>query len=122
MATRAPVSRAGLNDLALQSYQSAVEQIEAIRQDIPVEYVGTGARHPRLRSSRSIWAWPTSRWSRLPAPMARSERSCIGARAKTVRLIKQTELQDYLGDRCRGEHAAAQRLQPAAGVPPSCTR
>ncbi len=90
----------GRNDLALQSYQSAVEQIEAIRQDIPVEYVdGRSSFRATLEPIYLGLADLTLEQAETAADGA--QRAQLYRRARdTVELIKQTELQDYLGDRC----------------------
>jgi CHAT domain-containing protein len=104
----------GRTELALQSYQSAVEQIEAIRQDIPVEYVDG-------RSSFRATLEPIY-LGLAGLALEQAERADAAQRAQlyrkardTVELIKQTELQDYLGDRCLVESA---RPLTGSGLPP----
>jgi CHAT domain-containing protein len=87
------------DDLALAAYQRAVDQIEAIRQDIPIEYDDG-------RSSFQATLGPIylglidlllQADDQQPSDLreARLRRTIA-----IVELIKQTEMQDFLGDRC----------------------
>lgn len=87
---------------ALLAYQAAVDQIEAIRQDIPVEYVdGRSSFRETLEPIYLGLADLLLREGRSASTKASTQ---LFRRARdTVELIKQSELQDYLGDRCSTE-------------------
>lgn len=85
--------------LALAGYRAAVEQIEAIRQDIPIEYEDN-------RSSFRDTLEPIY-LGLADLLLAESGRQEAGAAEQSLRqvrsvveLIKQSEMQDYLGERC----------------------
>jgi CHAT domain-containing protein len=108
----------GRDDLAFQSYQSAVEQIEAIRQDIPVDYVdGRSSFRATLEPIYLGLAGLALDQAERADPAQRAQ---LYRRARdTVELIKQTELQDYLGDRCLVESSrplAGSSLPPRTAV------
>jgi CHAT domain-containing protein len=104
----------GRDDLALRSYQSAVEQIEAIRQDIPVEYVD--GRSSFRATLEPIYLGLADLALQHAEGAGGEQRLQLFRRARdTVELIKQTELQDYLGDRCLVESA---RPLTGSGLPP----
>lgn len=89
----------GLNEPALAAYQAAVEQVEAIRQDIPIEYVD--GRSSFRETLEPIYIGLADLLLRRAGGATGTERSLLFRRARdAVELIKQTELQDYLGDRC----------------------
>ena len=84
---------------ALAAYQRAVEQIEAIRQDIPIE--NDDGLSSFSQTLEPIYLGYVDlllqRANQLPEPQRlASLRQVI----ETVELIRQTELQDFLGDRC----------------------
>ena len=100
------LQRQGDEDAALSAYQSAVEQIEAIRQDIPVEYVD--GRSSFRETLEPIYLGLVDSLLRQAAAGSAEERAHFVRRARdTVELIKQTELQDYLGERCTIESTLA---------------
>lgn len=90
------------NSTALAAYQRAVDHIEAIRQDIPVEY------HNGRSSFRDLLE-PVylGLADLLLAEASRTtgeQNSLLLHRARdTVELIKQSELADFLGGRCAVE-------------------
>jgi CHAT domain-containing protein len=89
----------GRDDLALQAYEVAVERIEGVRQDIPVTYVdGTSSFRETLEP---VYLGLTELLLQQASAAPVEQRTRLYRRARdTVELIKQTELQDYLGDRC----------------------
>ncbi len=104
----------GRDDLALRSYQSAVEQIEAIRQDIPVEYVD--GRSSFRATLEPIYLGLADLALQRAEGAGGEQRLQLFRQARdTVELIKQTELQDYLGDRCLVESA---RPLTGSSLPP----
>jgi CHAT domain-containing protein len=113
---RARLLRAeGKDALALQAYQAAVEHIESIRQDIPVEYFD--GRSSFRETLEPIYLGLADLLLRqADAASVGDNKAQLFRRARdTVELIKQTELQDYLGDRCIVE--SARPLRSSALLP-----
>ena len=103
---------------ALAAYQHAVEHIEAIRQDIPVEY------HNGRSSFREILEPVYLGLADLLLTQA-SQQSGEGKagllrRAReTVELIKQSELEDFLGGRCAvhsSKSALLEAVEPSTAI------
>jgi CHAT domain-containing protein len=89
----------GLYELALGAYQAAVDHVEAIRQDIPIEYVG--GRSSFRETLEPIYIGLAELLLQRADNAKGGERLQLFRRARdAVELIKQTELQDYLGERC----------------------
>ena len=89
----------GDNQAALEAYQSAVEHIEAIRQDIPIEYVD--GRSSFRETLEPIYLGLADLLLQQATAAEGIQRTRLYGRARdALELIKQTELQDYLGDRC----------------------
>lgn len=85
--------------LALAAYQRAVNQIEAVRQDIPVEY--EDGRSSFRHTLEPIYLGLVDLLLQEADRQPMDNRATYLRRAiDTVELIKQSELQDYLGDRC----------------------
>jgi CHAT domain-containing protein len=93
----------GSDDSALQAYQLAVDRIEAIRQDIPIEYVD-GRSSFRVTLEPIYLGLADLLLQRGGAADAEQRVQLFRRARDTVELIKQTELQDYLGDRCLVEN------------------
>jgi CHAT domain-containing protein len=98
---------------ALMAYQRAVDHIEAIRQDIPVEY------HNGRSSFRETLAPIYLGLADLllsEANQATEERKIQLLRRvrETVELIKQSELEDFLGGRCNVQSARTSLLDNVA--------
>ncbi|MDO8813195.1 MAG: CHAT domain-containing protein [Gallionella sp.] len=103
----------GKDELALAAYQRAVNQIETLRQDIPVEYEDG-------RSSFRYTLEPIY-LGLVDLLLQEADKQPVDGRAvylrraiDTIELIKQSELQDYLGDRCTIETVKGGNV---AGVP-----
>jgi len=89
----------GLDELALGAYQAAVDHVEAVRQDIPIEYVD--GRSSFRETLEPIYVGLAELLLRRAGNATGDERLQLFRRARdAVELIKQTELQDYLGERC----------------------
>ena len=89
----------GRRDLALAAYQRAVEQIEPVRQDMPIEY-DDGSSSFR-RTLEPIYLGLFEGLLHAADAQTGSTKSTTLRRARdVVELIKQAEMQDYLGDRC----------------------
>jgi len=103
---------------ALAAYQQAVGHIEAIRQDIPVEY------HDGRSSYRETLEPLYLGLADLLLIEARQQsgenKSALLRRARaTVELIKQSELEDYLGGRCavqNNKSTLLETVEPATAV------
>jgi len=102
------------DDLALAAYQRAVDQIEAVRQDIPIEYEDG-------RSSFQATLGPIYlglvdlMLGAADKPATAAQDARLRRTIAVVELIKQTEMQDFLGDRCVVEstHPAGDQKLPA---------
>jgi len=89
----------GKDELALAAYQRAVNQIETLRQDIPVEY--EDGRSSFRYTLEPIYLGLADLLLQEADKQPESGRTAYLRRAMdTVELNKQSELQDYLGDRC----------------------
>jgi len=93
---------AGHDDLALAAFERAVDQIEAVRQDIPIEY-----EDGRSSFQSTLGPIYLGLVDLLLAAADRQGAELSDARLRRtvaiVELIKQTEMQDFLGDRCAVE-------------------
>jgi CHAT domain-containing protein len=104
----------GDDDLALASYQRTVAHVEAVRNDIPIEYEDRRSSY-RVTLEPIYQGYVNLLFKSLRA-LPESGRAATLARVRdVVELTRQAELQDYLGDRCDVE--AIQRAQ-TSGVGP----
>lgn len=105
-------------DGALAAYLRAVELIELVRPDIPIEYEdGRSSFRATLEPIYLGYADLMLRRVESQPPDAAQEQ--LRAILDTVELIKQTEMQDFLGDRCAVEAVqggSARRLPPGTAV------
>lgn len=95
-------SALGQEKQALSAYERAVHHIEAVRQDIPIDYPdGRSSFRDTLEPIYLGYADLLLQDAQAQTPAQET------ARLKQVRdvveLIKQTELQDFMGDRCAVE-------------------
>ncbi len=101
---------------ALAAYRRAVEHAQAVRSDIPVRY--RDGRSSFRETLAPLYLGLTDQLLRRADAMPATEQQPLLRQARdTVELIKQTELADYLRDRCSVE-AAARRV---AAPPPAGT-
>ena len=93
------LKRSGQPELALAAYQRAAEHIETIRPDIPVQYEdGTSSYRKTLEP---VYLGLADLLLQQAETADASGRAAYYRQARdTVELIKQTELEDFLGDRC----------------------
>lgn len=107
--------RLGDIEVAIGAYQRAVAHIETMRVDIPVEYQdGRSSFRETLEPVYLGLADLLLQHSSALGGAARTER--LRQARNTVELIKQTELEDFLGDRCSLEsvrHQAKDQPIPA---------
>ena len=105
----------GQDDAALAAYRRAVQHVEAVRADLPVQYVD--GRSSFRDTLEPVYLGLTDLLLRQAARTAGGGgRDALLRQARdTVELIKQTELEDYLRDRCSlgGARRAAAYLPPA---------
>lgn len=92
----------GNDELALAAYQRAVHQIETLRQDIPVEYED-GRSSFRYTLEPIYLGFADLLLQEADKQPAGGREAYLRRAIDAVELIKQSELQDYLGDRCTVE-------------------
>ncbi|MFZ6734329.1 CHAT domain-containing protein [Undibacterium sp. Ji42W] len=93
---------------AIAAYQRALEHIEAIRTDIPVEY--QDGRSSFRETLEPVYLGLADLLLQTSAQLDGVQKNTQLRRARDVlELLKQTELQDYLGDRCAIDTARANR-------------
>jgi CHAT domain-containing protein len=102
----------GRADLALDAHRRAVQHIEAVRADIPVQYLD-GRSSFRLTLEPTYLGLTGLLLERAAAEPPGAEQQALLRQARdTVELIKQTELQDYLRDRCAVDSAVREQGAP----------
>ncbi|MBL8484788.1 MAG: CHAT domain-containing protein [Rhodocyclaceae bacterium] len=105
---------AGREDAALAAYMRAVNLIESVRQDIPIEY--EDGRSSFTATLEPIYLGYADLLLRRHDGLPAAARQARIARAvEAVELTRQSELQDFLGDRCSVEaiQGAGQHGLPA---------
>ncbi len=101
-------------DQALAAYQRAVDHIEAIRQDIPVEY--QDGKSSFRETLEPVYLGLADLLLIEADKQTGAPRLGLYRRARdTLELIKQSELEDFLGDRCM---VNAVRRASASSLPP----
>ena len=85
--------------LALAAYQRAVDQIEMLRQDIPIDYED-GRSSFRSTLEPIYLGLADLLLHEADKQSGDGKATSLRRTRDTVELIKQSELQDYLGDRC----------------------
>jgi CHAT domain-containing protein len=84
---------------ALTAYQGAVSQLERMRQDIPIDYDDGQSSFRTTFEPIYLGLVDTLLKTSGAAPQSQLQATLRRA-LDTVELLKQTEMQDYLGDRC----------------------
>jgi CHAT domain-containing protein len=106
----------GQPERALAAYRRAVEHVEAVRSDIPVQY--QDGRSSFRDTLEPLYLGLTDLLLRRSDASPPAERQALLRQARdTVELIKQTELADYLRDRCSVDAAT----RSVAAAPPAGT-
>ncbi|MBI5257567.1 MAG: CHAT domain-containing protein [Burkholderiales bacterium] len=101
---------------ALAAYRRAVQHLESVRIDMPVQYVD--GRSSFRETLEPLYLGLTDLLLRRASRVAGAEQTALLYQAReTVELIKQTELEDYLRDRCSVGSARTDRREP----PPPAT-
>lgn len=106
----------GQDGQALAAYRRAVQHVEAVRADLPVQYVD--GRSSFRDTLEPVYLGLTDlllRRSALAGTVADERTALLRQARDTVELIKQTELEDYLRDRCS---LGGARSAPAYTPPP----
>ena len=106
--------RLGQGSLALGAYQRAVDHIESIRQDIPVEY--TDGRSSFRETLEPVYLGLADLLLSRANDAGPEQAQLIRRARDVVELIKQTELEDFLGDRCTIETVRAAKSVIPAGA------
>ena len=92
-------SREHRYELARASYLRAVAEVEALRPDIPIEYED-GQSSFRRTLAPIYLGLADLLLKQAPAQSTGEQQGTLQRVRNVVELLKQTELQDYLGDRC----------------------
>ncbi len=93
---------AGDEEGALAAAMRAVNHIEAVRQDIPIEY-DDGRSSFRETLEPIYLGYVDLLLRRLDSQPASAREARLQAAVEAIELIRQSELQDFLGDRCSVE-------------------
>ena len=103
----------GAASQALAAYQRAVSLVESVRQDIPIEYED-GRSSFRETLEPIYLGYADLMLQRLERQVPEVRAQHLRQVVDTIELIKQAEMQDFLGDRCSVE---AVQGGGASGVP-----
>jgi CHAT domain-containing protein/tetratricopeptide (TPR) repeat protein len=109
---------AGQDSAALAAYLRAVELIELVRPDIPIDYEdGRSSFRATLEPIFLGYADLMLRQTETAPPAAVQDQ--LRTILETIELIKQAEMQDFLGDRCAVEAVqggSVRKLLPGTAV------
>lgn len=108
----------GANDEARAAYQRAIAHVESLRQDIPIQYE-SGRSSFRDTLEPIYLGYIDLLLKKADASGGRERDDLLWAARDTGELIKQSELQDYLGERCSIEvlqNAAHARVTPGTAI------
>jgi CHAT domain-containing protein len=115
------LARQGRLSDAISAYQRAVDQIEAVRLDIPIEY--DNGRSSFRDTLEPVYLGLADLLLRQASQLGSGEQTRQFLRTRqTLERIKQTELEDFLGNRCsleaagRGARSTAGATRVAAGT------
>lgn len=89
----------GRDAAAIQAYRRAVAHVEAVRTDIPVEYDAQGESDFR-KQLLPLYLALSDLLLRQASAAPQASQTLLHATRAVVELAKQTELEDFLGDRC----------------------
>ena len=108
----------GKEQAALAAYQRAVYQIELVRQDLPVEHED-GRSFFRHTLEPIFLGYVDLLLRQLEQQTPASQSARLQNVLDVMELVRQTELQDFLGDRCAvetGEGGSADRIPARTAV------
>jgi CHAT domain-containing protein/predicted negative regulator of RcsB-dependent stress response len=95
---------------ARAAYQRAVDHLEMIRQDIPVDYEN-GQSSFRQTLEPVYLGLADLLLEQAKLEVGENKQQLLRKARDTVELIKQTELEDFLGSRCRVESARQTQIE-----------
>jgi CHAT domain-containing protein len=108
----------GADQEARAAYQRAIEHIESIRQDIPIEY--ESGRSSFRDTLEPIYLGYIDLLLKKAGMAEGGERATLLRRTRDIaELIKQSELMDYLGERCSVDsvrNIAQGRVEPGTAI------
>lgn len=93
------LSTSGQHQQALAAYQRAVSQIERIRQDMPI-YNQEGRSTFQLTLAPVLMEYADLQLQQLNAQVPEIRSSQLRQTLNAIELLRQSEMQDFLGDRC----------------------
>ena len=96
----------GQIEAATSAYQRAVQHLESIRQDIPVDY--QNGRSSFRETLEPVYLGLADLLLEQAKKTSGDNQQLLKKARDTVELIKQTELEDFLGSRCTVESARQQ--------------
>ena len=102
--------RQGQTAQARAAYQRAVDHLEMIRQDIPVDYEN-GQSSFRQTLEPVYLGLADLLLEQAKQEVGENKQQLLRKARDTVELIKQTELEDFLGSRCRVESARQTQIE-----------
>jgi CHAT domain-containing protein/predicted negative regulator of RcsB-dependent stress response len=102
--------RQGQTTQARAAYQRAVDHLEMIRQDIPVDYEN-GQSSFRQTLEPVYLGLADLLLEQAKLEVGENKQQLLRKARDTVELIKQTELEDFLGSRCRVESARQTQIE-----------
>ncbi|WP_186510989.1 CHAT domain-containing protein [Caenimonas sedimenti] len=103
----------GRSDLALAAAMRAVDHAQAIRPDMPIEQVDGRSTYQAVLQPLFELFVDLQLGAIDALPPARQAVALTRVR-EAVEAMRQSEMQDFLGDRCTVEEADAARLEPGA--------
>jgi CHAT domain-containing protein len=110
------LAAAGDIDAAIAAYRRAVGELEAIRQDIPIEYLnGRSSFRENIGPIYYQLADLLLRRSGAPEP-TRETQQLLGEARDTIETLKTAELRDYFHDRCIIDLEAKQKAIDIVGI------
>ncbi|MEO8543525.1 MAG: CHAT domain-containing protein [Burkholderiaceae bacterium] len=89
----------GKRDLSLAAYQRAVDLVEPVRQDMPIEYDDGNSSFRRTLEPIYLGLF-ASLLQAADSQQGDAKAGYLRRARDAIELIKQAEMQDYLGDRC----------------------
>ena len=102
--------RQGQTAQARAAYQRAVDHLEMIRQDIPVDYEN-GQSSFRQTLEPVYLGLADLLLEQAKLEVGENKQQLLRKARDTVELIKQTELEDFLGSRCRVESVRQTQIE-----------
>ena len=103
-------------DQALAAYQRAVELAQVIRQDLPIEFLDGQSSYKLILEPLHLGYIELLLGSLGRQPIER-EQLVLGRVRDAIEVLRQSEMQDFLGDRCSVEEAdVVGRVDPGTAI------